>query len=367
MSITATSTTQPAAAEIGPAGWARPRLCVVGPMVGRHHGRVTHQGQIVADGLRAAGYEVLAVSAQANRYMRLADIIATLLRNRRRIDVLIVQVYGGPSFVVEDIASRFGRLFQQRIVMVLHGGAMPTFMSRFPAWSRRVLQRADVIVTPSRFLSRALEGHALDARVIPNTIHLTDYEYRHRARVRPRLLWMRSFHDTYNPMMAVRTLARLRKSFPDASLVMAGQDSGLEAEVRAAASRLGLDEAIRFPGFLDAAGKRRESRDADVFLNTNRVDNMPVAIVEAAAMGLPVVAAGVGGICDLLTDGETGLIVPDDDDAAMAEAVQRLLLEPGLAGRLSAEGRRLAEQSSWDNVRPRWEQTFREVAAPSLA
>ena len=341
---------------------ARPRICIVGPMVGRHPGRVVHQGEILADGLRAVGYDVTAVSTYANRYLRLADIVNVLVRRGRRIDVLVVQVYGGPSFVVEDIASALGRQFLHRIVMVLHGGAMPEFMSRFPHWTRRVLRRSDAIVAPSRFLVRALQQHGLEARVIPNAIHLTAYDYRHRAKVTPRLLWMRSFHDTYNPMLALRTLARVRSWYPDATLVMAGQDSGLESAVRDAATRLGLQHAIRFPGFLDGDAKRREGSLADIFLNTNRVDNMPVAIVEAAAMGLPVISTRVGGIPDLLTDGETGLIVPTDDDEAMAAAVRRLVSDPELASRLSAAGRRLAERSSWDAVLPQWENTFSATA-----
>lgn len=346
-----------------PARTGRPRVCIVGPMVGRHHGRVTHQGEILADALRGCGYQVTAVSAHANRYRRLAEIVATITRNRDRIDVLIVQVYGGPSFVVEDAASLLGRQFGLAIVMVLHGGAMPAFTARFPRWSRRVLRRADVTVAPSKFLARALEPGGVTARVIPNVIHLHAYPHRHRAQVAPRLLWMRSFHDTYNPLMAVRTLARVREVLPAATLVMAGQDSGQEAEVRSAAAELGLGQAIRFAGFLDAEGKLRESETADIFLNTNRIDNMPVAIVEMAAFGLPVVSTNVGGIPDLLVNDQTGLLVPDDDDAAMAAAIERLVRSPELASRLSANGRRLAEHSAWDAVRPKWERALADAQA----
>jgi len=88
---------------------------------------------------------------------------------------------------------------------------------------------------------------------------------------------------------------------------------------------------------------------------------MPVGIVEACAMGLPVVATSVGGIRDLLTDEETGLLVPDGDVEAMTEAVLRLLHQPGLAKRLSENGRRLAEKSSWTSVLPQWERVFEEA------
>ena len=114
-------------------------------------------------------------------------------------------------------------------------------------------------------------------------------------------------------------------------------------------------------GFLDIQGKVREGNAADIFINTNRVDNMPVGVVEACAMGLPVVATAVGGVPDLLTDCETGLLVPDSDDAAMVKAIKRLVSESGLAASLSANGRRLAERSSWESVLPQWDQVFSEV------
>jgi phenylacetate-CoA ligase len=163
--------------------------------------------------------------------------------------------------------------------------------------------------------------------------------------------------------MAIRVLARLRATIPEASLVMAGRDKGLEIEARQLAEQLGLNGAVRFAGFLDLAEKVHEGHAADIFINTNRIDNMPVAVVEACAMGLPVVATAVGGVPDLLKDGETGLLVPDDDDKMMVEAIKRLLNDAELAGRLSANGRRLAEHSAWEQVRPQWEQLFADLMA----
>jgi glycosyltransferase involved in cell wall biosynthesis len=179
--------------------------------------------------------------------------------------------------------------------------------------------------------------------------------------VNPQLLWMRAFYSYYNPLMAVRVLAKIRLKMRGATLVMAGQDDGLEASVRQLAKKLGVDESIRFPGFLDQQGKLREGDTADIFLNTNSVDNMPVSILEACAMGLPVVSTNVGGIPDLLTHGETGLLVPDNDSEAMTEAVCRLIQEPELSGRLSANGRRLAERCSWHQVYPAWNRLFHEI------
>src|SRR5262245_3700123 len=130
----------------------RHRLCFVGPMVGRNPGYVTTQGEILADYFASAGYPTISVSASPNRYARLCEIITTLLRKRNEINIQCLQVFGGPSFIVEDIASWLGRRFGHRLVMVLRGGALPEFMARYPRWSCRVLSRADAVVAPSPFL-----------------------------------------------------------------------------------------------------------------------------------------------------------------------------------------------------------------------
>jgi len=250
---------------------------------------------------------------------------------------------------------------------VLHGGGMPEFMASFPRWSARVLRRAHALIAPSEYLARAVSRHGFRCRIIPNVVDVQEYVHRPRRGLRPRLLWVRTFHEIYNPSMAIHVVARLRESGVDATLVMAGQDRGLQEPTRRLAERLGVGKAVRFPGFLDMAGKKREGGEADIFINTSHFDNMPVTVVEACAMGLPVVSVGVGGILDLLRHEETGLIVPDGDVESMAGAVRRLLADPALAETLSRNGRSLAERSAWQRVRPLWGDLLASVLAPEPA
>jgi glycosyltransferase involved in cell wall biosynthesis len=327
-------------------------------MLGRNPGYVTSQGEILTDHFRAAGYEVVSVSTSRNRYRRLLDIIATLLTSRQQVEIVVVEVYGGRSFVVEDIASVLGRLCGRSVVLHLHGGAMPQFMARFPGWTRRVFARADVIVAPSDFLATAACSYGNTPHIIPNLIDLAAYPFRRRERVRPNLFWMRSFHPLYNPLMALRVFQRVRATIPDATLTMAGQDTGYERTVRQEAARLGMQGAVRFVGFLDRGGKGREGEAADIFINTNCIDNAPVAVIEACAMGLPVVSTAVGGVPRLLQHGVSGLLVPDNDIDGMTKAVLDLIDDPTLAARLSTNGRALAEFCSWKHVGPQWEQLF---------
>jgi glycosyltransferase involved in cell wall biosynthesis len=78
---------------------------------------------------------------------------------------------------------------------------------------------------------------------------------------------------------------------------------------------------------------------------------------------LCVVSTNVGGIPYLLADGDDALLVPPDDPEAMAGAVERILTEPGLAARLSQDGRRKVEQFDWDIILRQWEELLTAVAA----
>jgi len=331
-------------------GLRRPRVGLIGPMLGSNPGWAVGQGEVLAGLLARDGWDVRTASHRVNRWLRLADVATSPWRWRGKVDVLVLLVFSGPAFRLVEAASAAASRLGMPMIFWLHGGNLAEFAGRHPERVRRVLARGRVSVAPSKFLARPF-----GARVIPNVVDLDQYPYRHRPQVAPRLLWMRTFHELYRPDLALRVLERLKVT--GATLTMAGQDKGLLAETRRRAAEMGLD--VRFPGFLDAEGKRREFAGHDVFLNTNRVDNAPVSILEAAAFGLPVVSTDVGGIPSLLRDGEEALLVSEGDAEAMAAAVLRLLEEPGLAGRLSAAGREVAERSSWPRVRPLWEELLR--------
>ncbi|GAG24764.1 unnamed protein product, partial [marine sediment metagenome] len=100
----------------------------------------------------------------------------------------------------------------------------------------------------------------------------------------------------------------------------------------------------------------------DVFLNTTNVDNTPVSVIEAMALGMCVVSTDVGGIPYLLDDGHNALLVPPGDPEAMAAAVRRVLTEPGFAGTLSNNARTSARLYDWDLILPMWMKLLQNIA-----
>jgi len=312
------------------------------------------QNETLAMLFGASGYRIRRTSAVRRPSLRTAHQILSIL-SWRSVDVMVVAVFSGPSFWIADFSSFLGKLTGKRVVLFLHGGKLPEFG---PAHRRRVertLQRADLVLAPSDFLASSFHAWGLDVRVVPNVLSLDRYDHRHRTSAEPRLLWMRTFFEHYDPLMAVRVLARVAAEVPDVRMTMAGADQGLLAATKAEAERLGVLDRIEFPGYIGAEEKRRAMAEHDIFLNTNVVDNTPVSVLEAAASGLVPVATAVGGVPKLLTDDVDSILVDSGDDEAMAAAVLRLLADPDLVSRLSAGARRVAEASGWEAVRRRWE------------
>jgi colanic acid/amylovoran biosynthesis glycosyltransferase len=140
----------------------------------------------------------------------------------------------------------------------------------------------------------------------------------------------------------------LRERGVPVRLEVAG-DGPLLAELRSVASRVGLADA--FPGALPHEEVRALYRRAAVFClpcvvaSTGDRDGLPTSVLEAMALGVPVVTTGVNGLPDAVIDGETGLVVPEHDPPALADALERLLTSPDLAGRLAEQGRRHVERA----------------------
>jgi glycosyltransferase involved in cell wall biosynthesis len=229
---------------------------------------------------------------------------------------------------------------------------------------RRFLQSARVVTTPSEYLRDQMSSYRADLRLLPNALDLSAYRYRRRSQPQPAIVWLRAFHEIYNPELPVRVLKLLAPDFPALRVTMVGPDKGdgTFQRTRELAASLGVLDRLTFPGRVPKSDTPLWLDKGDIFLNTPRVDNTPVSVLEAMACGLCIVSTKVGGIPYLLEDQTDALLVPTDDPVAMAAAVRRLLTDPALADRLSAKARAKAERHDWPVILPQWEALLTAVA-----
>lgn len=343
---------------------SRPVLGFLGIHADGRPGQVPGQDEILAPRFRDAGYQVRLASSAKWPPLRTLDQLRALVV-WRDVDVLTIATYSGPSFLIARFGTYLGtRLGRRKVVLFLHGGNLPVFAADHRAAVTRAFDRADRILAPSPYLAEAFRSWGYDVEVVSNLLPFEAPETAPRTSPRPALLWMRTFAAEYDPLAALDVLRALTAAHPDATLTMAGGDQGMFDATLARARELGLDDRVTFPGYLDAAGKAAAFAAHDVFLNTNRVDNTPVSILEAAAAGVVPVAMRVGGIPALLTDDVDSVLTEPGDAAAMAVAVDGLLGDAARFARLSAGARDLATRASWPAVRARWEAQFADLGFP---
>ena len=313
--------------------------------------------------LSQVGCQVVTTSGQPGRLRRVADMVFTTWRRRTQVDAASVDVFSGRAFMWAEAAGWLLQAARVPFVLVLHGGALPTFAQRHPRRVKRLLTSADRVVTPSAYLADQMKAYADTCELIPNPVDLARYPFVVREAATPKLVWLRSFHHIYNPTLAPHVVALLAQTFPDVTLTMIGPDrgDGSLAATRQLAQKLGVEERIEFVGPVANAEVPKWLAAGDVLINTTTVDNTPVSVLEAMASGVCVVSTAVGGIPYLLSDRENALLVPSDDATAMAGAVGELLTSPSLAQKLSLQGRALVETFDWGVVMPKWLELFGEL------
>ncbi|MFG3120872.1 glycosyltransferase family 4 protein [Streptomyces sp. NPDC048201] len=161
----------------------------------------------------------------------------------------------------------------------------------------------------------------------------------------------------------VRAFARLAGDVPEARLRLVGDGDALPG-LRALADQLGVAERLETPGALSGTALTDAVRTAAVLAlpSLTEAESFGMALVEGMACATPVVGSAVGGIPHVVTDGETGLLVPPGDPDALATACGKLLADGELADRLGAAGRRTAEERyAWPHLTDRYLELFRTL------
>lgn len=167
-----------------------------------------------------------------------------------------------------------------------------------------------------------------------------------------------------NPMLVVEAAGIVRRSVPDLRVVLVGAfpDPTYEAAVRARAVALGLADALVVTGFLP--NPFPVLRRLDVVVHPALRDPFPLALLEAMALARPIVAAAVGGIPEMLVDGESGVLVPADDAPALAAGVASLIGDRERRERMGAAAhRRLTTVFTLDRFTAEMFAAFADAAA----
>ncbi len=311
-------------------------------------------GGALEDMVRAEGFGFHAIE----NFVRPIDprrdsrALVELVRCIRRGNYDLIHTHNSKGGFLGRLAGKITRV---PVVHTVHGFAFHDAESRWKRTLYRQVERraarwCDAMIAISTPLIRWAERERVapsDAFVrIPSGIELEHFSTRvNRDAVRDELgikrdesivievakLWEGKGHETL-----LESFAPLARSHPNARLVFAGEGP-LEGRLRERADALGLRDRVLFLGHRDDI--ERVLAACDIAALPSEFEGMGRVVLEAMARGLPVVATDVGGIPDLVRDGQTGILVPPRDPRALTGALGRLLDDACLRERFGIAAR----------------------------
>lgn len=317
------------------------------------HGAAPTSVDILPDLLAEEGLEFRAVSHFKNKPLRLLHMLGSIFRNHRGLDLVLIDTYSTSNFWYAVSCGYCCKLLNLPYIFILHGGNLGERFKESSARILKIFKKAYFNIVPSKFLMEQLEQFNLDNLLyIPNAINISHYSFKERETFRARILWVRSFDKVYRPKLAIKVISALRQHFPEAELCMVGPEKdGSHEKLKEYVRKHQLP--VKFPGKLSKDEWAKLSEDYDIFLNTASVDNLPVSVLEAMALGLPVVSARVGGIPYLIQHDLSGKLA-EGNVKDLADKIRQLIENPQQAISISQNARAEAEKYDWAKLKRLW-------------
>ena len=305
-------------------------------------------------------YPIHSVSTFKNKLLRLIHAVMAFYKNIFSIKLLVIDTYSTYAYYFALIISILSKLHRKPYILNLSGGNLENRLIKSYSFSI-ILKHSYLNISPSRFIYEQLQKQNIHSIYVPNYIDLEFYPYLKRSAYGPKLLWVRSLHKIYNPEMAIETLKLLQKIYPDCQLCMVGPDKdNISLRIKMLAEEYKLLQNLTLTGRISKSQIVEVSKNHDIFINTTDFDNLPITVLEAMALGLPIVSTNAGGLPHLLEESDSILVDRNDPDA-MAESIIKIIQTPNLGHKLSYNARRKVEEKySKKIINQKWSDIFQK-------
>jgi len=301
------------------------------------------------------GYDCLAISDRKNYILRMMDMIYHVIKFRRKTDLIIIHSFSTLAFWYAFTIASISYSLRIPYILVMHGGDFPNRLARSPNSSRRIFKRAGLIISPSQYIQSEIRNFGFEVRYIPNFIDIKNYPFLIRTNDTLNLLWVRAFNKIYNPQLFVELVFKLKSQGLSVHSAMVGPDSDGELSiVRKKIMDLKVEDNIVITGKMEKIEWIKLSHDYHYFINTTNYDNRPISVLEAMALGLPVLSTNVGGLPTLIKNGENGILVNAGDLESFVSEILNLMTDKHKYENIARNARKYVEQFDWGLLKNEW-------------
>ncbi|MBE2196826.1 MAG: glycosyltransferase family 4 protein [Anaerolinea sp.] len=262
------------------------------------------------------------------------------------------------------------------LVVTAHGTYLP-LTARHPllGWRyRHTYRRARILCVSSYTQKRVLESvPGAHTEVIPNGVDVSRFQTLPAPITKrgPLIVSVGQIKRRKGFHLLIRAMPSVHDLYPDAEAVIIGDtsaDQDYVASLNAEIQRLNLQGVVRLTGRVSDEQLRAYYAAADIFAlpalsSKTQFEGFGLVYLEASAAGLPVIGTRDCGAEDAIREGETGLLIPQDDSAALTAAIDSLLRDPDLRTRMGAAGKVFAASQTWDQVGDRVAAAYQTVIA----
>ncbi len=305
-------------------------------------------------GLTLEGFHVYSASSLKNKYLRLADMVFTFLKNSTNFEIVLIDVYSTQNFWYAITIARLSRLFNKKYIPILHGGDLKKRFENSTYATEKLLKNAFHIVSPSLyFKNEVIRLGYQKVDHIPNPIFITNYKFKNRSVFQPKLLWVRAFSEIYNPLMAIKAFEIIIEKHPNAQLCMVGPDKDSSMQI----CKKYAEEAklpVNFTGKLKKREWTKIASDFDIFINTSNIDNSPLSVIEAMALGLPIITTNVGGMPFLIDHEQNGILIEKENPKELSRWIEWLLDHPEQTSDMAGRAREKVINLDWYKIKKDW-------------
>lgn len=335
--------------------------------------RMGHQISVLAPKVRGKDnhieedYKVYRYSKPSSKRFGVRQLLIPLLWRKLKDGFEILHCHS--AYPQGYAAASFKKLTGIPLIITPHGGDIlkNERIRQHPKLDKRItksLKEADLVTAISQAFEEEIKEAGIPRekiRLIPNGINLEEFQINGIFQwKKPYIMTMGRLREKKGFDVLIRAFFKVKESFPWVDLLIAGQGRDEEFLI-SLIKELKLGDSVHLIGTVQGEEKVRKLKGSLFFVCPSRREPFGIVNIEALACGKPVIGTHVGGIPDVIKEGENGFLIMPEDPQALAQAMIRLLSFPKLIETFGKRAEEMAKAYDWTDVAKRYERVYEEV------
>lgn len=288
------------------------------------------------------------------------DYLKSLIKAIPGYDIIHIFHFSQVSFFGYTApAILLGRFFGKKLILSYRNSQTETDFENMQRYYAPLLRLCNRIVVSSNYLKYFLAGYDFKADVVKDSVSLADMKSKTVATLQPKILMVSSLKRHSRVEVAIKAFKPVKQKYPRAEMTIIG-----DGPRRIFFENMVKNQnvyGITFVGWQDWQNLVEHYKQSDLYINTAWTDTVPVTLLEAMAVGLPVITADTGGTGEIVRDRVNGILTRVNDHDGLADRIIELIETPELTAQLSIQAQKTFGVSNAEKIKARWLEFYRHI------